>query len=68
MPPPSARWSRPAVKDDEEERVYYATSSGGVFYFRDLTEAQREDWDSLNRPHYALNEKETANELRHKGR
>lgn len=66
MPPPESRWSRPAVKATEHERVYYATSNGGVFYFRGLSEAHKDDWCSVNHPH--PNEKEIAHELRNKGR
>lgn len=63
MPPPESRWSRPPVLESETNRVFYATSSGGVFYFRTLTEEQKERWDTANR-HLYVNEEEIANELR----
>jgi len=66
MPPPESRWSRPPVQEGESERVYYATSDGGVFYFRDLSEAQKDGWCVTNLPN--PNEKEIANELRSKER
>ena len=68
MPPPESRWSRPPVRKNEEGRIFYATSNGGVFYFRNLTGKQKVDWDTFNRHNNSPNEMEIANELRYKER